>query len=178
MKGKMIHQPLPAGRILLREPRLSDADDIFVCLSDPEVCRYIEVSLHQSPADTKAFLFRKREEFERCEGTEWVIEYGLEKRAVGMINLYSFSADSAYVGYFIARDFWGRGIATEALSVLKEYAFSCGLSALYALCFPENRASLRVLEKAGFGFEKKGEYFGSSVCGDLIFRYVARKLHE
>ena len=61
---------------------------------------------------------------------------------------------SAEVGYWLGEPFWGRGIATTALSALTEYAFGhFDLVRIYATTFEWNPASARVLEKAGYQYE-------------------------
>ena len=63
---------------------------------------------------------------------------------------------SAEIGYWIGEPFWGRGIATDALSGLTRYAIEThGLTRVYALPFAWNAASCRVLEKAGFVLEAR-----------------------
>ena len=61
---------------------------------------------------------------------------------------------SAEIGYWLGEEFWGRGIATEALIAVTDYAFANhDLCRVYAHVFDWNRASARVLEKAGYEFE-------------------------
>ena len=61
---------------------------------------------------------------------------------------------SAEIGYWLGEPFWGRGIATEALVALTEYAIAThGLTRVYAVPFAWNQASCRVLEKAGYVLE-------------------------
>ena len=61
---------------------------------------------------------------------------------------------SAEIGYWLGEEFWGRGIATEALVAVTNYAFAnYDLCRLYAHVFDWNAASARVLEKAGYAFE-------------------------
>jgi RimJ/RimL family protein N-acetyltransferase len=63
-------------------------------------------------------------------------------------NLLSWTHDGTrYVGYWIGREFWGRGIASEALGLLLEEMPD---RPLYALVVLANRGSQRVLEKNGF----------------------------
>jgi [ribosomal protein S5]-alanine N-acetyltransferase len=77
--------------------------------------------------------------------------------AVGGIG-FSTAADvervSAEVGYWLAEPFWGRGIATEALAAVTRYAIATfGFTRMFAVPFASNRASCRVLEKAGYVLE-------------------------
>jgi len=77
--------------------------------------------------------------------------------AVGGIG-FSLQADvgrrSAEIGYWLGEDYWGHGIASEALTVVTEYAFAnFDFCRLYAHVFEWNAASMRVLEKAGYVLE-------------------------
>ncbi len=61
---------------------------------------------------------------------------------------------SAEIGYWLAEEFWGRGITTETLIAVTDFAFRrFDLCRLYAHVFEGNDASARVLEKAGYVFE-------------------------
>jgi RimJ/RimL family protein N-acetyltransferase len=67
------------------------------------------------------------------------------------VDVYRLSAE---VGYWLGEPFWGRGIATLAVSALTEWVFATTpLVRLYAHVFEWNPASARVLEKAGYTFE-------------------------
>jgi ribosomal-protein-alanine N-acetyltransferase len=63
---------------------------------------------------------------------------------------------TATVGYWLAEPFWGRGFATAAVKALSAHAFaSFDLHRLQADVFDWNRASARVLEKAGYLLEAR-----------------------
>ncbi len=73
---------------------------------------------------------------------------------IGFVIQHDVAYRSAEIGYWLGENFWGRGIATEALIAVTEYAFSnFDLCRLYAHVFDWNGASARVLEKAGYVFE-------------------------
>jgi len=58
------------------------------------------------------------------------------------------------VGYFIAQEFWGRGIASKALIAITTYAFrTFEILRVYAEPFADNFGSRLVLEKAGYTLE-------------------------
>jgi len=67
-------------------------------------------------------------------------------------NIVCFPRDGrAHVGYWIGRDHWGKGIATEALRLL---LLEIAVRPLHASVATSNRASLRVLQKCGFVVER------------------------
>jgi len=87
--------------------------------------------------------------------TNFAIAVGDE--AVGGIGFsiqYDVARRSAEIGYWLGEEVWGRGIATDALLAVTDYAFAnFDLCRLYANVFAWNPASARVLEKAGYSFE-------------------------
>jgi len=76
--------------------------------------------------------------------------------SVGFVLRHDVERVSAEIGYWLAEPFWGRGIATEALVAMTDYAIATHkLTRLYALPFAWNGASCRVLEKAGYILEAR-----------------------
>ena len=80
---------------------------------------------------------------------------------------------TAELGYWLGEEFWGQGIATQAVAAVTRWGFEqLGLLRIYGGVFDRNRASARVLEKAGFELEathrravvKRGE-----VMDELIY---------
>ena len=74
--------------------------------------------------------------------------------AVGAVGLHlkkDIRRRTAEIGYWLGEEFWGRGITTEAVRAVTRDAFArFDLVRLYAGVFEGNRASMRVLEKAGY----------------------------
>ena len=67
------------------------------------------------------------------------------------IDVERFSAE---IGYWVGEPFWGKGIATAALTAAVGHAFrELGMIRIFAVPFATNLASARVLEKAGFTSE-------------------------
>jgi RimJ/RimL family protein N-acetyltransferase len=102
--------------------------------------------------DGRAFLKRTRD-----QQPETAFAIDLNGEAVGGIG-FQLQGDvervSAEIGYWLGEPFWGRGIVTEALVALTEYAVvTHGLTRVFAVPFAWNQASCRVLEKAGYVLE-------------------------
>ena len=102
-----------------------------------------------------------------CKNTPPTVLYNrciiADGQVAGSIGL-TFGSDilshSAEIGYWIGKDFWSRGIATEAVRRICRTGFhSLGLHRITATVFAGNDASVKVLEKNGFlmeGIERDG----------------------
>ncbi len=78
-------------------------------------------------------------------------------KAVGSISVFrqqNVHRLTAELGYYIAEEYWGKGIMTEAVKQICEYVFTnSDIIRIFAEPFAYNKGSCRVLEKAGFEFE-------------------------
>lgn len=95
-----------------------------------------------------------------CEqrlATHFAIAWGDEViGGIGFKQQEDIHSSSAEIGYWVAEPYWGQGIATAALSLVRGYAFRhFDFLRLYSTVFSRNQASIRVLEKAGFRFEAR-----------------------
>ena len=90
-------------------------------------------------------------------GTRYAFAIWTYDALVGRVSLDNIARgawQNATLGYYVDRDYNGRGIATQAVRGAVEYAFTEGrLHRVQAGAMPRNAASIRVLEKAGFRFE-------------------------
>ena len=111
--------------------------------------------------------------------TRLVIE--VEGRCVGAVGTKPKDGEqrrTSMIGYWLAESYWGRGIATAALSTMVDYAFArFPLDRLEANVFEWNPASCRVLEKAGFVREAR---LRKSVLkdGQLIDSFLYARLRD
>lgn len=140
-------------RLRLRAPTLGDAPAIFTGYAqDPAVTRYVSWRTHTSADDARAFLRHCAEADAAGSEVTWVIELG--GALAGMIGL-RLGPHRAELGYVLARPHWGRGLATEAARAVTDWALARpGCFRVWAVCDVDNRASARVLEKAGM--EREG----------------------
>ena len=157
MKGP---ERFETSRLVLRKPTFADAEAVFIrYASDPEVTRYLGWPRHQSVDDTKAFLNFSDAEWSRWPAGPYLIEPHSGHKLLGSTGLTFEVPSRAVTGYVLARDAWGKGYATEALTAIVEIAEGLGVIQLYALCHPDHPTSARVLEKCGFRLEKRLEQF-------------------
>lgn len=73
---------------------------------------------------------------------------------VGIILKSDVERISAEIGYWIGESYWYRGIMTNAVKQMADYAFEqFPITKIYATVFDFNIPSMKVLQKAGFTFE-------------------------
>jgi ribosomal-protein-alanine N-acetyltransferase len=96
---------------------------------------------------------------------------------MGFTVLTDVERVSAEIGYWLGEPFWGRGIVTEALVAVTRYAIdTCRLTRVYALPFAHNKASCRVLEKAGYTIEgrlRRSAIKDGHIVDQLQYSFIA-----
>ena len=147
-------EQIETERLLLRRPAVADAAAIFNGYAqDSEVTRYLIWRPHNNIQETEAFLADCAAAWADNFRFPYVITLKESGAVIGMIEIrvHEFKAD---VGYVISRENWGRGIATEALRSLVDWALAQdSIYRVWAVCDLENPASARVLEKVGMKYE-------------------------
>ena len=116
---------------------------------------------------------QSRDELERSFRKTWLVPrpmalcatvYRPESRYIGRCGLYphrrhdgSEVPGEARIAFYLARPYWGRGLATEAGEAFIRHGFeTLGLSRIEAGVSASNPASLRVIEKLGFEWVRSG----------------------
>ena len=154
---------------LLRGVVPEDAEDLFSFLSDKEVTRFTTPQI-DALEQVKELIALLIERFEKRQSIYWVIETQSAKRAIGRCHFISWSEQesTAEIGYYLAREYWNKGIMTRSIQAVVRYGFeTLELNRIQATVVRENLASARVLEKVGFAREgdskafafRRGQYF-------------------
>jgi len=163
-----VQEPIQTVRLTLRPFALEDLREAFGWFGDPLVMRYTPTGPDRDMTETATRIASYQRHQAEHGFSKWVIADQNSGRPIGDAGLL-FIPDYGWVdfGYRLARSYWGRGLATEAASALMERAFGeLKLSRLVSIVHPENRASIRVLDKLGFLEERRGVVMGMSciVC--------------
>ncbi len=140
--------PLDTARLHLRRPVEHDVGAIISIAGDWEVARRLARVPHPYRAADAQFFLRHVVPNEPT----WVLVWRETSRVVGVMSLAPAPGErSAELGYYIARDQWGRGLATEAGLEITRVGFeSFGCLKLTSGYHADNPASGRVLAKLGF----------------------------
>ena len=137
-------------RLILRAPAPQDAPRIAALANDLDIARMTKRMPHPfQMRDADDFVLQVASQDPRRANT-FVIDHE-DVGPIGVIGLFEGEDRVPETGYWIGREYWGRGFATEALDAALVWASrKWKRRALVAGHFPDNPASGRVLEKAGF----------------------------
>lgn len=141
---------------ILRKWRVSDAKDLASALNNEKILNNLRDGLpfpytEQDAADYISAMLSAD------ENDTFAYAITIDDRAVGSIGAFRQSnihRQTAELGYYLAEEYWGQGIMTNAISQICSRIFeTTDILRIYAEPFSYNIGSRRALEKAGFTFE-------------------------
>jgi RimJ/RimL family protein N-acetyltransferase len=150
---------LETPRLWLRWPRISDAPALHRFGSLWEVARFTARIPHPYPPGTaERFVYAAREANASGRDLTLVMTLTKVKRdAIGSISLETRGADRLALGFALAPEAWGKGLATEAARAMIDAGFGLTPAVeILANARVENAASHSVLEKCGFALVGTG----------------------
>ena len=140
----------------IRKWELSDAKDLAAALSNKKVQDNLRDGLPYpyTEQDGKEFISAM---LSADENETFAFAITVDNMVLGSIGIFrqgNIHRQTAELGYYIAEEYWGKGIMTEAVKQICEYVFAnSDIIRIYAEPFAYNIASCRVLEKVGFQYE-------------------------
>ena len=150
----MIHMEL--DRCTLRQWKTGDEESVVFHANNKKIWRNVRDHF-PSPytlADAVRWVFHASTVL-----SDKVFAIDVDGKAVGSIGLVpkeDVYRKSMEIGYWLGEQYWGRGIATEAVGAMTRYGFAqFDIIRIYADIFEWNPASARVLEKNGYQFEAR-----------------------
>ncbi|MBM7785629.1 GNAT family N-acetyltransferase [Tenggerimyces flavus] len=172
---------LRTERLVLRELRGSDAEDLFAVRSDPYVQRYNSVP-HTDVSESAEMIERLTELFAKHEWIHWGVALRENDKLIGLYSLgWNEGHRRAEIGYDLNRAYWGKRLASEALGAMLAFAFDVlEVNRLEAQTIADNHESTRLLRKFGFqlegvrrgySLEEDGEFHGGAIYGLLRSEY-------
>ena len=158
-------------RLLLRHARLDDAAEMYKILSNDEAMRYWSSPPHSDFAQTQAWIADMVAATANAS-EDFIIE--IDGRVAGKVGAYKLPE----FGYILHPDFWGRGMATEAMCAFLGHVYQTrpDIAALTTDIDPRNAASLRLMEKLGFRESGRAERTFETHIGwcDSVYFTVGR----
>lgn len=112
--------------------------------------------------------------FDRMEedqtGRRWEITLKTEDTVIGSCGYFNYKLQHrrAEIGYELSREYWAKGIASEAVQAILNYGFEqVRLHRIEALIDPPNKTSLKLVER--LGFKKEGLLIDYEWAGDIFY---------
>jgi ribosomal-protein-alanine N-acetyltransferase len=138
-----------ADSLLLRPWESDDRDFLVRACADPELVRWLPLPSPYEPLDADRFIAKGRDDWRKGRGGSWLI---LDRTLgpVGSVGARGPHFGRVELGYWLAADARGRGLASAALALLADHYCAAGLRRIELVIPEENLASLRVAERAGF----------------------------
>ena len=147
---------LATERLRLRAFLITDAEAVSTLAGDQEVARNtLNIPHPYDRQHAEEWIASQPGQLQRREAVTYAVTREPDGAIVGAVGLILDTAnDSAELGYWIGREYWGHGYATEAARAVVAWAFrSLALNRVHASHFPRNPASGRVLVKLGMRHE-------------------------
>jgi ribosomal-protein-alanine N-acetyltransferase len=142
-------------RLLLRQPTMKDVEWYFEYFSRPEI---VWGGGEPGPKNMSA----AREEFRKYlidlyrkrQGFRWIITLKGDGRPIGTLGFYKWAPSAGHqaeMGYDLAKEHWGKGIMTEAMSAVIDFGFEkMELNRIEVFIMPRNKRSIKMIKNLGF----------------------------
>ncbi len=179
---------LTSERLVLRELRPSDVEQVFAMRSDPLVMQHVNRPIAQNIDDAAALIELIRNRYSGNDAVQWAITLkasssrldGSDDTFIGIIGFWRMVKEHHYgeLGFMLARQHWGKGYMSEAIATVVPFGFHrLGFHRVEAITRPANIGSIRALEKNGFvreGHFKENIFWNGAFHDSLHFGRLAR----
>lgn len=140
----------------IRKWQLEDAKDLAAALSNTKIQDNLRDGLPYPYTEQDGIEYISAM-LSADENETFAFAITVDQKVIGSIGAFrqgNIHRQTAELGYYIAEDYWGKGIMSEAVKQICRFVFDhSDIIRIYAEPFAYNAASCRVLEKAGFQYE-------------------------
>jgi len=165
---------LQTKNLIIRDLEDKDETSILRILNNLNVSKNLQIIPHPyTEKDAKSWIFYSKEKSKdkKRKSYSFVIELKENKELIGSVGIekIDFFAEKAIIGYWLDEKYWNKGIMTEALSKIIDFAFhELKLNRLDLSTFVENLASNKLAKKMGFTLEGiRKQYHKDKATGTL-----------
>lgn len=169
-------------RLILRKFTVDDASAMYRnWSSDPEVTKYLTWPAHDSETVSRRVLLDWTSQYQDCAFYQWAIVPKTIEEPVGSIGVVRMDekAKLVHIGYCIGRDWWHRGITSEAMQAVMDYLFDeVGVNRIESRHDPRNPNSGAVMRKCGMHFEgtmRQSDWNNQGICDACWYAQLAEE---
>lgn len=175
-------QTIETPRLLLRRFTLEDAPAMYRnWASDPEVTKYLTWPTHESVTVSRQVLTDWVDQYENDTFYQWAIVLKETGEPIGSIGVVEQNqrAKLAHVGYCIGRNWWHRGITSEAMKAVMDFLFDqVGVNRVESRHDPRNVNSGAVMRKCGMQYEgtlRQSDWNNQGICDASWYALLAQE---
>jgi RimJ/RimL family protein N-acetyltransferase len=148
---------LETENLKLRKMNINDVENLMKIFSDPIAMQYYPSTYPKEVA--LKWINWNLVNYEKHQSGLWICELKEDGTFVGQCGIIPQVVDDVEemeIGYLFVRDYWGKGLATEAAIAVRDYGFNnLGLQRLIATIYHKNTPSVKLAERIGMTFEKR-----------------------
>lgn len=145
---------LETEQLTLNKIEVSNLEEVFGIYSNDQVFEYCGIIPKHNKDTVKNMIGHFERDFNKGLRVKWgIFRKNNPYILLGIIEAMDFNqkVDMVTIGYFLAESYWGKGIATQAVEMVKKYLFETAeVNRIQAEVMPFNERSKRVLLKSGF----------------------------
>ncbi|MGE7625367.1 GNAT family N-acetyltransferase [Viridibacillus sp. NPDC096237] len=167
-------------RLILRQVTTEDAEDLFTYLSDKDVVKHMGLEPFKTVNDVWDEIRWYDSIFKEGTGIRWGITLKDSGKVIGSCGFLNMLTKHyrTEVGFELSKDYWGKGIASEALEAVVKYGYQhFQLERIEALIEPNNLPSQKLVEKQGFKREGLLRHY-EFTCGKFDDLYMYSIIKE
>lgn len=147
--------PLETERLILRKLTFDDIDDMYAIYSDERVNKFLPWFPFASKAETEKYLKENiMPQYENQFSCRYCVELKDMGKVIGYVSLgcIDLKNRSGDLGYGLMKEYWNRGIITEASKEILKWLKDCGFRCITATHDVNNPASGEVMKKLGMKY--------------------------
>ncbi|MBG9456210.1 alanine acetyltransferase [Lysinibacillus sphaericus] len=145
---------LNSEKLVLKKIEDAHLQELFAIYDNEKVFEYCGII----PKHNIQTVSKMIGHFDRDYRKESIVKWGIFQKShsdqlVGIIEAMEFNqkVNMVTIGYYLAEDFWGKGLASDAVNIVVKYLFEeVHINRIQAEVMPLNEASKKVLQKNGF----------------------------
>lgn len=150
-----MYYEIKTARLILRPLNIKDLDTVHAYASDKENTEFMLWLPNDTKEETAEFLTIVTEEWEKEHPSFYEFAIEFNSKQIGAVSIcLNGEKTEGEIGWILNKQYWGKGIATEAALAIKDFAINeLKILRLVATCDYRNQSSCRVMEKTGLFLE-------------------------
>ncbi|MDU8976880.1 MAG: GNAT family N-acetyltransferase [Clostridium perfringens] len=140
-------------RFILKEIEEKHRNHFISLFSDEDIMKYSGTAVYDPEKQVEFYFKKVKLMYKEKKGIRWAIINKESKAFIGDIGLYNidFYSNNTEIGYTIEKNFWRKGVASECIKAIENFAFeTLDMNRIIAMIDSNNISSIKLSEKLGF----------------------------